>query len=139
MTVVLQYQFRDLKVTDKAFEVMLSFGGVLERLYVPLDSIKGFADPSVQFALQFEALTLPGNAEAEAESDAAEPPAPKAKPHSQENRQPARTSVPSTPLPEPAHATGTKRPAEKSKNDAKEPPGDKPGAEVVRLDRFRKK
>jgi len=138
MTVVLQYQFRDLKVTDKAFEVMLSFGGVLERLYVPLESIKGFADPSVQFALQFEALTLPGD-NAKAEPDAAEPPSPKAKPKSQENRQPARTSVPSTSLPEPAAKIGSDRTADQSKDDAKDPPGDKPGAEVVRLDRFRKK
>ena len=30
MTVILQYQFGDLKVTDTAFEVGLSFGGVPE-------------------------------------------------------------------------------------------------------------
>ena len=32
MTVILQYQFWDLKVTDTGFEVGLSFGGVPEKL-----------------------------------------------------------------------------------------------------------
>ena len=56
MTIVLQHQFWDLKVTDEEFEVGLSFGGVAERLVVPFDAIKIFADPSVQFTLQFETL-----------------------------------------------------------------------------------
>src|SRR6186997_2146655 len=56
MTIVLQHQFWDLKVTDAAFEVGLSFGGVAEKLIVPLAAIKVFADPSVQFTLQFETL-----------------------------------------------------------------------------------
>ncbi|WP_029058959.1 SspB family protein [Stappia stellulata] len=54
MTVVLQHQFWDLTVTDHAFEVGLSFGGIPEKLFVPFSSIKGFFDPSVQFALEFE-------------------------------------------------------------------------------------
>ncbi|MDD7910344.1 ClpXP protease specificity-enhancing factor SspB [Pseudovibrio exalbescens] len=54
MTIVLQHQFWDLQVTEHAFEVGLSFGGVPERLYVPFAAIKGFFDPSVQFALEFE-------------------------------------------------------------------------------------
>lgn len=54
MTVVLQHQFWDLQITEHAFEVSLSFGGVPEHLYVPFSSIKGFFDPSVQFALEFE-------------------------------------------------------------------------------------
>src|SRR5215470_2135167 len=44
MTIVLQHQYRDLKVNDDAFEVGLSFGGVPERLAVPLEAIKVFAD-----------------------------------------------------------------------------------------------
>jgi len=56
MTVVLQHQFWDLQVTDHAFEVGLSFGGVPERLLVPWLSIKGFFDPSVRFGLQFEPI-----------------------------------------------------------------------------------
>jgi hypothetical protein len=131
MTVVLQYQFRDLKVTERTFEVVLSFGGVSERLVVPLAAIKGFADPSVQFQLQFEALAFTADdaEEGREESqegghDAAEPPKKKSSPR------------------RPAQPTG---PAEKSADAAKAatepepPPGDKAGAEVVRLDRFRKK
>ena len=56
MTVVLQHQFWDLTVSDEAFEVGLSFGGVPERLVVPFAAIKGFFDPSVQFGLQFEEM-----------------------------------------------------------------------------------
>ncbi|KZK83692.1 Stringent starvation protein B [Pseudovibrio sp. W64] len=54
MTIVLQHQFWDLQITEHAFEVGLSFGGVPEHLYVPFSAIKGFFDPSVQFALEFE-------------------------------------------------------------------------------------
>jgi uncharacterized protein len=54
MTIVLQHQFWDLGITEHAFEVGLSFGGVPERLLVPFDAISGFFDPSVQFGLKFE-------------------------------------------------------------------------------------
>ncbi len=54
MTIVLQHQFWDLTVTEHAFEVGLSFGGVPERLLVPFTALKGFLDPSVQFGLQFD-------------------------------------------------------------------------------------
>ncbi|WP_068085895.1 SspB family protein [Polycladidibacter stylochi] len=54
MTIVLQHQFWDLQVNEHSFEVGLSFGGVPERLFVPFAAIKGFFDPSVQFALEFE-------------------------------------------------------------------------------------
>ena len=136
MTIVLQHQFWDLKVTDEAFEVGLSFGGVAERLVVPFDAIKAFADPSVQFTLQFETL-----AEAPDEADDAETaPAPdrplKDKRRTAERREPARkkpnaTSVPASPPPAAA--------SEGAKDQPQEKPGDKAGAEVVRLDRFRKK
>lgn len=56
MTIILQYQFWDLKVTDQAFEVGLSFGGVPEKITVPFAAIKNFFDPSVQFGLQFETV-----------------------------------------------------------------------------------
>jgi hypothetical protein len=54
MTIILQHQFWDLRVTDEAFEVGLSFGGVPERLAVPFDAITAFYDPAVQFGFQFE-------------------------------------------------------------------------------------
>jgi hypothetical protein len=53
MTVVLQYQFWDLQVTNDRFEVKLSFGNVPERLVVSFAAVKAFYDPSAQFGLQF--------------------------------------------------------------------------------------
>ena len=112
MTVILQHQFWDLVVTDDRFEVGLSFGGIPERLVVPFHSIKSFFDPSVQFGLQFEP------------ADAAP------------NEAPA-TNAPAAPAPSavtsavPASAPAAETTSEPAK------PGE--GAEVVRLDRFRKK
>ena len=128
MTVVLQHQFWDLKVTDEAFEVGLSFGGVAERLRVPFDAIKAFADPSVQFTLQFESLAEAPDEEADGAETETKLPAVKPRSQRQEPRESKTTSVPASPLPVPA-AT------EKSEDK----PADKGGAEVVRLDRFRKK
>ncbi len=56
MTIVLQYQFSDLMVNSERMEVTLSFNNVPERLVIPLASISIFADPSVNFALQFQPL-----------------------------------------------------------------------------------
>ncbi|MFN5382076.1 MAG: SspB family protein [Alphaproteobacteria bacterium] len=53
MTIVLQYQFQDLEVTDQGFSVTLSFGGMKEKISIPFAAITTFADPSVQFGLQF--------------------------------------------------------------------------------------
>jgi hypothetical protein len=110
MTVILQHQFWDLTVLEDRFEVGLSFGGIPERLVVPFNSIKSFFDPSVQFGLQFE------TSDAEAEGTAAKLPA-VATP----------SPVPATlPVPEPA-------------TQEQDEPKPSEGAEVVRLDRFRKK
>lgn len=62
MTIVLQHQFWDLAITEHAFEVGLSFGGVPERLLVPFDALTGFFDPSVQFGLKFEIREAPEGA-----------------------------------------------------------------------------
>jgi hypothetical protein len=131
MTVVLQHQFRDLKISDTGFEVVLSFGGVPERLGIPFTAIKSFTDPSVQFALQFEALTLPVEQDdSDPKAAAGETPAPAAAQQpSKLSKAKSRTSVPASPSPA---AIG-------AKPDNPEPPDDQPGAKVVRLDRFRKK
>jgi len=111
MTIILQHQFWDLVVTEDRFEVGLSFGGIPERLVVPFAAIKSFLDPSVQFGLQFEP------SETMAEAPAAKLPA-----------VPAASALPvAAPEPEPA-AESKDEPAKTSE-----------GAEVVRLDRFRKK
>lgn len=54
MTIVLQYQFYDLDVDEEKMSVTLSFNNVPERLIIPLAAISIFADPSVNFALQFQ-------------------------------------------------------------------------------------
>lgn len=56
MTIVLQYQFYDLFVDEEKMGVTLSFNNVPERLEVPLAAITIFADPSVNFALQFQPM-----------------------------------------------------------------------------------
>jgi hypothetical protein len=53
MTIVLQHQFDSLTVSDDSFEVALSFGGVRTPMRIPFSAMTGFADPSVNFALQF--------------------------------------------------------------------------------------
>ena len=53
MSIVLQHQFWDLEVTDDTFSVTLSFQKQLERLVVPFAAVRSFADPSVNFALEF--------------------------------------------------------------------------------------
>ena len=56
MTIVLQFQFYDLDVDDERMQVTLSFNNVPEKLEVPLAAITIFADPSVNFALQFQPM-----------------------------------------------------------------------------------
>lgn len=56
MTIVLQYQFYDLSVDKEKMKVTLSFNNVPERLTIPVSAITIFADPSVNFALQFQPL-----------------------------------------------------------------------------------
>ena len=141
MTVVLQHQFWDLKITDEAFEVGLSFSGVAERLYIPFEAITAFADPSVQFALQFETLT-------EAPEEGVEAPAPLRsvdKPATAKSADRSSADKSSTDKskskPEPVRSVPAagKPAAPASSTDDNDGPPDKPGGEVVRLDRFRKK
>ena len=56
MTIVLQFQFYDLDVDEEKMQVTLSFNNVPEKLEIPLAAITIFADPSVNFALQFQPL-----------------------------------------------------------------------------------
>ena len=63
MTTVLQHQFYDLEVKKDYFTVMLSFNNVPERLKIPYDAITIFADPSVNFALQFQPFEAEGTYE----------------------------------------------------------------------------
>ncbi len=56
MTIVLQYQYYNLEVDDDRFRVTLSFRNKHEPLSIPFAAITTFADPSVNFALQFQPL-----------------------------------------------------------------------------------
>ena len=53
MTIVLQHQYWDLEIGEESFSVTLSFQKQLERLMVPFAAIRSFADPSVNFAIEF--------------------------------------------------------------------------------------
>ncbi len=55
MTIVLEHRFWDLAVDDDAFEVTLTFNRVPKYIRVPFDAVTQFHDPSVGFALRFEA------------------------------------------------------------------------------------
>jgi uncharacterized protein len=90
MTIVLQNQFWDLKVSETGFEVGLSFDDKPETLAIPFTAIKGFFDPSVQFGLQLTgAAPLPSDDEL---SESAE----------------STTDVPATPAPAATQAPGEK-------------------------------
>jgi hypothetical protein len=135
MTIVLQHQFWDLAVSDTHFEVALSFNGVSEKLHVPFDAIKGFFDPSVQFGLQFEI-------QSEAAASTAEKPAPVEEKAAKPRRKPAADEdAPAAIGPaEPVKPAAAKKPSLAVVPQDDTPDPDKPGgAEVVRLDRFRKK
>ena len=54
MTIVIQHQFWDMKVTETQFEIGLSFSDTPEKLVVPFNAIRGFYDPSVNFELEFD-------------------------------------------------------------------------------------
>ena len=63
MTIVVQYQYYGLEVLDDHFEVTLSFNNMHERLVIPYAAITTFADPSVNFALQFQPMAPAESAE----------------------------------------------------------------------------
>jgi hypothetical protein len=123
MTVVLQHQFWDLIVTDEQFEVGLSFGGVPERVVVPFASIKSFVDPSVQFGVQFETLVASADGSGQEIDSTAESSA----------AQPTPTSV--TAVPTPANPPSP----DQTPAEPKAEPAANGSAQVVNLDRFRKK
>ncbi len=56
MTIVIQHQFWDLKVSENYFEIGLSFSDKPEKLHIPFAAIRGFFDPSVNFELEFETM-----------------------------------------------------------------------------------
>lgn len=114
MTIVLQHQFWGLKVTEERFEVLLSFNDVHEKLSIPFTAITGFVDPSVKFGLQFQVAE---EAQAQETPDGVAAFTPAEKPAS---------------APEAAAPEAADEPAEESTASEN-------GANVVTLDKFRKK
>lgn len=166
MTIVLQHRFWDLIVTEERFEVKLTFDGIPERLVVPFEAIKVFFDPSVRFGLQFEDSGLAAS-DAEAGADADSDPsgntvdgvaAGSGAPRAARTRKPSRARKASgldgeaegnaddahrqaTPI---AANSGSKRSAMSDEEAAAgSDDGDATprtgGAEIVSLDKFRKK
>jgi hypothetical protein len=126
MTIVLQYQFWDLQVANDRFEVKLSFGSVPERLVVPYQAIKAFYDPSAQFGLQFGKQGAANDVARQHMASAL----PDLVADSDEGGLEQRNEPQPAPLPKPQAEPAAAR---------AEPEQVRPGAEVVQLDRFRKK
>lgn len=118
MTIVLQFKFDDLVVDDAGFSVALSFKGKRESLYVPFAAVSSFADPSVNFGLQFK-ITAEGLVHADASGDT---PKPTGAP---------RNDVAANP------SAGTDAARKESAPAGKPAAGD--GGQVIALDSFRKK
>jgi hypothetical protein len=53
MTIVLQYEFWDLKVDEFGFTVGLAFEHADEALYIPFAALMSVSDPSEDFSLEF--------------------------------------------------------------------------------------
>jgi hypothetical protein len=104
-------------VSEEAFEVGLSFGGVPERVAVPFDAVTAFYDPAVQFGFQFEPMETEAAGDRSAAGTAGEQSPP-----------PTRIVPPEPDKPEALPAPAATKPADGGT-----------GGEVVRLDRFRKK
>jgi hypothetical protein len=122
MTIVLQHQFWDLDIGKDSFSVSLSFQKQIERMTVPFAAVRSFADPSVNFALEFASPERPEAAPASAP------------PTSVSTIVPAPTSA-STSTVVPAPIAPSAKPAATGSGKA----GEKTGAEVVTLDSFRKR
>src|ERR687893_2749596 len=146
MTIVLQHQFWDLAINEQSLEVGLSFSGVPERLFIPLDAVTGFFDPSVQFGLKFELQDEA--AEAPANRDEKPAKGPLSGPVELQKKQsvPVTRSAPKLPSKQIKPAGESDRAAPKAdKGKAVKAEADKDkaqdgsSAEVVSLDAFRKK
>jgi uncharacterized protein len=123
MTIVVQHQFWDLKVTESQFEIGLSFSDKPEKLVVPFAAIRGFYDPSVNFELEFD--TVLDVAANDGGDD--------------EDNERAELAGTIERLVEPAAKDENAAAADAGESDADPDAEKKPGADVVSLDSFRKK
>ncbi len=63
MTIVLQYSYTNLHVSDKEFGVQLTFDGRPFFIRVPFSALVEFKDPSVDFILTFHPKNAPDAAD----------------------------------------------------------------------------
>jgi len=140
MTIILQHQFEDLKVTEHGFEVGLSFKGVPEVLLVPFDALTGFFDPSVPFNFKFEPQP---NVETEEAGEPGAAPASGPRPLPAPVAAPALVAVPKAGSPDKPGASDKTGGPDKAAPAVPEPAaaGAETGepAKVVSIDAFRKK
>jgi uncharacterized protein len=115
MTIVIQFQYWDLKVTESGFEIGLSFSDIPEKLEIPFSAVRGFYDPSVNFELEFDVKAD------DVIQDVVE-----------EEPEEAPAKI------QPAKAEGRKKAKQVEEVEADDSSGNK-GADVVSLDAFRKK
>jgi hypothetical protein len=151
MTIVLQFQFYDLTVDADGFGVTLSFNNTHERLVIPFAAITTFADPSVNFALQFQPLAHASDADEEeaAPKPPSRPVLKAVKPGDELATQAAgRQKPPAPPRVDKADTAVVDatdkvadKPAEKGNDKADDAPAaaEEPRGQVVALDAFRKK
>ncbi|MGU3575711.1 SspB family protein [Brucellaceae bacterium C25G] len=129
MTIVIQHQYWEMVVTDHLFEVGLSFGDIPEKLVIPYSAIRGFYDPSVNFELEFDVSIAEPEGDNDSEAVIADLEVLEPQPVKTEATKPARKSSAKT----------KKADAEKTEETAEETAENKPSADVVSLDAFRKK
>ncbi len=89
MTIVVQHQFWDLKVTESLFEIGLSFSDTPEKLVIPFNAIRGFYDPSVNFELEFDVASIEDEEDGEGAEITAYPVAPAEKTDTDAEAKPA--------------------------------------------------
>ena len=53
ITIVLQYQYKNLQVLEDRFSVNIAFNNTPETIEIPFAALTEFVDPSVNFSLQF--------------------------------------------------------------------------------------
>ncbi|WP_375618237.1 MULTISPECIES: SspB family protein [unclassified Bartonella] len=121
MTIVLQHQFRDLSVSETAFEVTLSFREITEKLVIPFTSIQVFYDPVAAFEAAFDLPSNLTSGESENSKNTSTTPITLSNKQKKENT-----------LTKEQNLSTNKEP---SNNDAKQ----SQSADVVSLDSFRKK
>ncbi len=63
MTIVLQYEYSNLKIKKDAFSINLSFNNINTQLDIHFDSIISFADPSSNFGLKLREYDSEKNAD----------------------------------------------------------------------------